>query len=387
VTSNEASPLGLVDHHVHGIVSGPLERHQFELLISESGVPAPAGTSHFQSPIGLAIRRACAPVLGLEPLASADAYLEARAALGDEANARLLQAARLESLLVETGHRGKEVLRPAEMGALAKAPALEVARIEKVAEDVARRASGPAEFLYLLAPELEATARRAIGWKTIVAYRHGFDLDPEEPDRRELMAALDEWFESPDGPSRLSSPVVIRHLLRLVAETASLSSLPLQIHAGFGDTDLNLHRANPVVFTPWVRIFQAAGMPLCFLHCYPYHREAGYLAEVFPHVYFDVGCILNYAGPSARQILAEALELAPFTKMLYSSDAFGLSELVYLGAEVFRRHLEAILDGWADEGHCSPADAAEIARLIGHENARRLYGLDETSTVARKEAL
>ena len=34
-------------------------------------------------------------------------------------------------------------------------------------------------------------------------------------------------------------------------------------------------------------------------------------------------------------MLAEALELTPFHKMLYSSDAFGLPELHYLGAAAF----------------------------------------------------
>ena len=50
------------------------------------------------------------------------------------------------------------------------------------------------------------------------------------------------------------------------------------------------------------------------LHCYPFHREAGYLAQVFPHVYFDVGLAVNYTGRAAGAVLAESLELAPFGK-------------------------------------------------------------------------
>ncbi len=67
------------------------------------------------------------------------------------------------------------------------------------------------------------------------------------------------------------------------------------------------------------------------LHCYPYHRQAACLANVFPHVYLDVGEALNHVGASSAAVLAEALEVAPFHKQLYSSDAYGLAELHYLG--------------------------------------------------------
>ena len=59
--------MPLVDHHCHGVVPGDLDRRSFEGLISEGFEPAPEGGSHFDSPVGLAIRRWCAPVLELPP--------------------------------------------------------------------------------------------------------------------------------------------------------------------------------------------------------------------------------------------------------------------------------------------------------------------------------
>ena len=59
--SADPKPL-LVDHHVHGVVDRPLDRPAFELLINEGGAPAPAGLSHFDSPVGLALRMHCAPL-------------------------------------------------------------------------------------------------------------------------------------------------------------------------------------------------------------------------------------------------------------------------------------------------------------------------------------
>jgi hypothetical protein len=47
--------IPLIDHHCHGLVPRNLTRREFEKMISESFVDAPAGTSHFDAPFGLAI--------------------------------------------------------------------------------------------------------------------------------------------------------------------------------------------------------------------------------------------------------------------------------------------------------------------------------------------
>lgn len=375
--------IPLVDHHVHGVVTAELDRAAFELLVSESGVPAPQGTTHFDTPVGLSVRRWCAPLLDLAPHAAADEYLLRRAELGaDAVNRRFLSAAGVSTMLVDTGHRPADVASPERMAALSGAPALEVLRIETLGESVARRVAAgdldAAGWSAAVGEALAQGARTAAGFKTVVAYRHGFDLPVDRPRPSAVSQALDAWLRerAPDAPLRLEAPVLLAEVLHQALEVARDAAFPVQVHAGFGDTELDLHRADPVVFTPWVRRAAALGVPLVFLHCYPYHRQAGYLAEAFANVYFDVGCILNYAGPSARRVLAEALELAPFTKMLYSSDAFGLAELFYLSALQFRRHVSGILTAFVDAGECSGADAERYIHMIGTENARRIYPMD-----------
>jgi hypothetical protein len=327
--------------------------------------------------VGLAIRRWCAPVLELQPLASPDEYLERRAELGaEEVHRRLLRSAGLEALLVETGYTAAaDVLSPAAMGSLAAAPAHEVVRLEAVAEAVARRGVAAAAYPDAVARSLEEAAAAAVGLKTVVAYRGGFGFDPTPPSTREVADAAGRWLSKGDAP-RLEDPVLLRHGIWTGAELARDRGLPLQIHAGYGDPDLTLHLTNPSLLTNLVRALGELAVDVVFLHCYPYHREAGYLAAVFPNVYFDVGQALNYTGPSAGRVLAEAIELAPFTKQLYSSDAFALAELHYLGAVLFRRNLAAILEDWVRRDECSAVEADRIGELLGHANARRIYALD-----------
>jgi len=366
----------LIDHHVHGVVDHPLDRDGFELLINEGGAPAPRGCTHFDSPVGLAVLVHCAPLLDLEPGCCADDYLAARADLGtDEVNRRFMHAAGLAALLVDTGHRPGDVVEPPAMARISGSPAYPVSRVERVAEDLAGRCDGPRAWLAELGPALERAATTSAGFKTIVAYRGGYALDPTPPSDRQVAVAADAWFAA--DVDRLTSPVLLRHVLHLAIEAAGAAAIPIQAHAGFGDTDLTLHLADPSVFTPWVRETGARGVDLVFLHCYPYHRNAGYLAAVYPHVSFDVGCMFHYTGASSATVLAEAMELAPWTKLLYSSDAFGLPEFVYLGALLFRRAMDRVLGGWVANGDCTEDVAERIRNAVYADNARRVYRLDD----------
>lgn len=367
--------LPLLDHHCHGVRTGdPDSARAFEGWIAETSYPAAPGTSRWATPVGLAVRRWCAPLLDLPPFPSPDAYLARRLELGAAAvNERLLRATGATTLLLDTGFRSGEIATPDEMARLSGATTREVVRLEAVAEDLVR--SGVAADAYPAAFQqaLRARAEGAVGLKTIVAYRHGFAFDPSPPSQAEVIAGVSRWLRS-GSAARLTEPAVLRYGIWVGAELARGRGLPLQVHVGYGDPDLTLHHANPTLLTDLLRRFEVLGVRVALLHCYPYHREAAYLADMFPGVYLDLGLALTFAGASAGRLLAEALELAPFTKLLYSSDGFGAAELHYLGAVHFRRALARTLAAWIADDACTLPEAERIARLACSENARRLYG-------------
>jgi predicted TIM-barrel fold metal-dependent hydrolase len=360
--------MRLVDHHCHGVVRRDLGRAGFEALLSEGGAPPP-GATNFDTPLGLAVRRHCGPLLDLAPHAPPEEYLERRADLGTgEVTRRFLRAAGTAVFCVDTGHRPDELLSPTELAAAAGPAAVgrEVVRLETVARVVAR--DGAAAFARRYPERLAAMVAQtgAVAVKSIAAYRSGLELTAAPPSGPAVTAAVDRWLAG--GPV---DPVLDAALVWAAVELG----LPIQFHVGYGDRDLTLHRSDPSLLTAFLRAAPADG-PVLLLHCYPYHRSAAYLAGVYGNVYLDVGLALNHVGPSrARAVLAEALEAVPFGKMLYSSDAYGLPELYALGALTFRRSLERVLDGWVSAGECTPADTRRIAELIGSGNAERVYGL------------
>jgi uncharacterized protein len=364
--------LGLVDHHCHSITGAELDRAGFEAYLSEARDPAAAAGSTFDTALGLAVRRWCAPLLDLDPHPQPDEYLARRGALGAaEANRRLLLATGAVDLLVDGGYQPAEPLAADALAAASTARVHRVLRLETLAEEVAATGVAAGDFAAAYTDRLTAGAATALAVKSIAAYRTGLDLDPSRPGPAEVTAAAGRWLARPD-PRRLDDPVLVRHLLW----TAVDLGVPLQLHTGFGDPDLRLHRSDPALLGDFCAATAGSGTDLMLLHCYPYHRHAGYLASVYPHVYLDVGLALNYVGPRATAVLAETLELAPFGKLLYSSDAFGLAELFLLGALQFRRALSTVLGAWVVAGDLTGTDADRYATMIGAGNARRVYHLD-----------
>nr|WP_280698112.1 amidohydrolase family protein [Kitasatospora sp. GP82] len=364
----------MVDQHCHSVLVADLDEDRLAALLTESDRPPAAGTTPFDSALGLAVRRWCPPVLGLSAHAPAAEYIARRRELGaTEATARLLEAAGLSVCLVDTGltaAAGHSLLPLTELAAVAGAEVREVIRLESIAERVTATAEG---WSRALRAALETACAGAVAVKSVLAYRHGLAVPPEPPTEAEVARAAAGWLRGPR--TRLADPVLLARLLWTAVDVCAGAGLPIQLHTGFGDPDLRLHRADPALLTDFIRAAEPSGVPLVLLHCYPYHRQAAWLAASFPNVYADIGLTVSYTGTRAAQVLGEVLELAPFGKVLFSTDAYGLPELYLVGAAQYRHSLGRLLADWRADGACSAADAARIERMVSADNSRRLYRL------------
>jgi predicted TIM-barrel fold metal-dependent hydrolase len=365
----------LVDHHCHGVLRRDADEAVLESWLSEgAGYP---GGSAFDSQAGFAFRRLCPPILGLPPHTELRDYAARRAELGaTEVSKRFLQAAGLSALCVDTGYTPEPITSPAELGQAAGATAYEIVRLERVAEEVAAAGTGATAFAAAFRDALAARiagSGKVVGVKSIAAYRVGLELAPDRPSDQEVTAAAGRWLAGSDdnGPPRLAEETLHRFFVWCGVDLG----LPVQFHVGYGDSDVDLHRCNPLLLTPLLRAISAFHVPVMLLHNYPYHRESGYLAQVFPHVYVDAGLATHNLGTRAPALLAEALELAPFGKFLYSSDAFGLPELYYLGAALFRTALSALLATGLNEDLYTERTMLRLTKMICADNAKRAYAL------------
>ena len=364
--------IALVDHHVHGAFNKPVDRAGFEASINEGSTdPVPDFMTMFDSPLGLAIRRWCAPVLGLDAHAPADDYWARRSEIGpDELTAAMLTRAGVSRWIVDTGFKGDLLTTPEQLTELSGRPASEILRLERLTEDLLETGTDPDDFPAAFRGALQDAVESpdVVGTKTIAAYRTNFDIDWSRPTDVAVVEHA-RSLASQGSDLRVDSPV----LIAFGVHEAAAHGLPVQVHVGFGDRDLDLNRTDPLLLLPLLR--SMTPVPVLLLHCYPFHRQAGYLAQAFDHVNFDVGLAINYLGSRSTALVGEALDTAPFAKQLYSSDAFGPPELHLLGAVLWRRAMGLVLGEWVRTGECAEQDAIAIVDMIGVHNAARVYGL------------
>ncbi|KAI9710578.1 MAG: hypothetical protein M1820_002714 [Bogoriella megaspora] len=223
------------------------------------------------------------------------------------------------------------------------------------------------------------------GFKSVVCYRTGLDVEPNHLSEAALATAVEDFHIYVDVASQGNYRIQHKGVNDfLVAGTLQLLSnhakgtgktKPLQFHTGLGDSDINLLRSNPAYLQPLIERYPH--VPFVILHSsYPYTREAGYLATVFANAYLDVGEVFPMLNRDGQvSVLRHAIELTPWSKLLWSTDGHWFPETYWLANKQFREALEVVLTALVNYGDLSVAQATDAAKAIVYGNSNRLYDL------------
>jgi hypothetical protein len=113
---------------------------------------------------------------------------------------------------------------------------------------------------------------------------------------------------------------------------------------------------------------------------YPFTKEMGSLLSK-PNVYADFSAQTFFTYPrELSEILRNWVEFYP-DKVLFGTDAFSFDpaidwgEVAWLSNTSARQALALALTGMMNDGEIDRARAMELARMVLHDNAARLYGL------------
>ncbi len=307
--------------------------------------------------------------------ATVEAILDRRRTGGGELGRRALAESRVSRLLVDTGYP-PEAMALDTMRATLACGIHEVFRIERCAEALLARKLRFDRFLEAYRAELTAAAGRAVALKSIIAYRSGLAIRswPVEQTAAAYRDTLER--EVAAGSARLVEKPLLDTLLEVALEVCRATDRPLQLHAGFGDPDIDLLQSNPLLLRPVLEDPRWAGVRLVVLHlAYPYFREAAFMAAVWPQVFVDLSLAIPYLGPAVAPPLTEVLSLAPSSKLLYGSDLGGLPELLAMSADWARAALGESLGWLVDHDAMSTEEARRVGGQILSGNATELYGL------------
>jgi len=317
-----------------------------------------------------------ASALGCAP--TVDAVLAARAKSDAGALAsQLLRDANVTGLLVDYGYQTSETWSHRELGQRLPARVWPILRLETLAQELMLRH----DTFHAVVDAFVATvedARRAgyVGLKSIIAYRTG--LSVRNTTWVEALAAFGAVKEQSrrEGTLRLAVKPLNDYFLLRALGVAERHELPVQIHTGFGDSDLDLLGANPLLLRPLFENTAYRHVPFVLLHAsYPYVRELGYLAAMYVHVFADFGLANPHLAAEIPTVLRQLLGQTPTSKLVYSSDASQIPELFWLAARWGRWGVGQVLDELITLGALTADEALAAARGILGGTAAAVYGV------------
>jgi predicted TIM-barrel fold metal-dependent hydrolase len=373
-TAIDLSGISILDHHCHTLrrPGAALIGDSFRRFFAETTDPRmPAHIRH--TVFYMRMLRDVAALFGCAP--NEAALLELRAAMPLEAYARrLFDAGNFRALLVDTGFGDPDSYDTAELSQIAGQPVETIIRLETLIENLIAACASFAQVEDALRAELRmARGRGVVALKSIAAYRGGLHVQPRTFEAAAAAFPALKEIARRDGRVRLSDRAVLDYLLRAALEEAAAAALPVQFHVAFGDDDADLRSANPLELRALLIDERFRQTPFVLLHCYPYVREAGYLAALYAHVFIDVSLAVPLTAHGCTAAFAEALELAPISKLLFGTDAHSVPELFYAGALHGRRGLAQALERLVADDILSAAQAEDAAEAILWRNAAELY--------------
>jgi predicted TIM-barrel fold metal-dependent hydrolase len=246
-------------------------------------------------------------------------------------------------------------------------------------------AQSPPTLDEYLAKVVTATLERqkrggAVAVKYEAAYLRSLEFDDVGRDKAQQVYAV-----SRDGvPADAEYKQLQDYIFRYIAGECGRLGLTVHIHAAYGAGGyFHVGGANPLLLESVLNDPKLRKTNFVMLHGgWPFTREVAALLSK-PNAYADFSeqTFMNYPRTVSEDI-REWLERAP-EKVLFATDAYPFSEEMgweeagWVAASTGRQALGLALTGMMQDGEITRERAAEIARMVLRENARKLYKLTE----------
>jgi uncharacterized protein len=233
----------------------------------------------------------------------------------------------------------------------------------------------------VITPTLERQKKNgAVAIKFEAAYLRKLDFD--NPDGAIARATYARYVRGGEPPAN-DYKTLQDFLFFFIAREAGRLGLAVHIHCFEGaGSNYSQQGSNPLLMETLFNDETLRKTNFVVVHgAYPFTREMAALLSK-PNVYADFSAQTFFIYPRELSgILRSWLELYP-DKVLFGTDAFSFGpevdwgELAWLSNSTARNALALALTGMMNDGEIDRAEALRLARLVLHDNAAKLYGLN-----------
>jgi predicted TIM-barrel fold metal-dependent hydrolase len=226
---------------------------------------------------------------------------------------------------------------------------------------------------------LERHKRRgAVAVKFEAAYLRSLDFDDVPRATAEAVYARGRTGAIPDADYKKLQDYIFRH----IAAEAGRLGLAVHLHVAWGAGGyFDIAGTNPLLLESVFNDPRLHNTNFVMLHGgWPFTREITALLTK-PNVYADFSAqtLMNYPR-AVSQVLREWLEFAP-DKVLFGTDAYPYSEESgweqsgWIAMQTTRQALGLALTEMVNDGEITRERAVELAHMVLHDSAAKLYSL------------
>jgi predicted TIM-barrel fold metal-dependent hydrolase len=222
----------------------------------------------------------------------------------------------------------------------------------------------------------------AVAIKFAIAYVRPLDfaqVSDEEANR------VFEHYRQGGKPSANENKILQDFLFRFMAREAGREGLIVHIHTGIGaEPYFNISGSNPLLLETMFNDPTLRQTNFVIVHGgWPFEREAGVML-IKPNVYADFSAQTFLRSTEAlSEVLRGWLEWYP-EKILFGTDSYpddtplaNWEEKLWLATRTSREALALALTQMMKAGEITRQRAEELARMVLHDNAAELYGLEK----------
>ncbi|MCL4535941.1 MAG: amidohydrolase family protein [Bacteroidetes bacterium] len=216
-----------------------------------------------------------------------------------------------------------------------------------------------------------------VGVKSHLGEETGFGVEPlSEAEAEAAFAAARA------GDARAYKRLYVAVFTATLLQCQELG-VPVHLHCGItgGLWDGPIANADPFLLVPLIRRPEFLSTRVVLLHgAYPWIQHAAAVAHALPHVWVDMGWTTPWISLRIVECYRDLIGMAPLSKLMIGSGGHGTPEIAWLAARMAKLALGEALGDAVRLALMTDAQAEMAGRMILHDNAARLYGLECQST-------
>lgn len=247
----------------------------------------------------------------------------------------------------------------------------EIVRIEKEMIEAMEESLDFGSFITNLRKRFQQALQKkhVVGLKTIIAYRSGLDIG----EMNEQDAQQDYSLFVSNNRAVVKS--LRDYCFHMAMEECTKANKFFHIHTGIGDGEVVLPKASPSFLLDLFRTEQYKDTKVHLVHGgYPWMEEAAFIVSILPNVYMDISLQVPFTGHGVKRVIQQVLEMAPFDKVMYGSDAFTVPEMYWMGVDLFKSELTEVLNEFVGKDFMTVEKAQEIGEMLLYKNYETVYG-------------